>query len=376
MTIQLILFILLIIHGLIHLLGFVHEWKLAVIKQFTGKTLIALKGASGKFFGLVWLGVAAVFCASALMFILKSNFWWIPALSATVVSQLLIILYWKDAKAGTVINFIVLIAGLVGYGNWRLDALVKNEVSEIFARNTGREGITIKSGTYRHLPACVGRWLDNSKITGKENIRTVRLKQKGEMCTKPGGKWMTFEAEQYFTVQRPAFIWKAKVNLAPGVFLTARDKYDKGQGNMLIQALSLYTIANSSGREMDQGTLLRYLAEACWFPSMALSEYISWTEIDSLSARATMTYRATTASGVFTFNTKGDVVSFDALRYGEFDGKFSQERWHIDLKDYKEFEGIRIPFINEVTWKLKTGDFKWLRMELTNVEYNMPELFK
>jgi len=32
------------LHGLIHLLGFVKEWNLAQVKQLTGATLVALSG--------------------------------------------------------------------------------------------------------------------------------------------------------------------------------------------------------------------------------------------------------------------------------------------------------------------------------------------
>jgi len=40
---------------------------------------------------------------------------------------------------------------------------------------------------------------------------------------------------------------------------------------------------------------------------------------------------------------------------------------------YREFEGIRIPAISTVTWKLKEGDYTWLKLELTEVNYNKIE---
>jgi hypothetical protein len=141
---------------------------------------------------------------------------------------------------------------------------------------------------------------------------------------------------------------------------------------MLIKLFSLFPVADSKGKETDQGTLLRYLAETVWFPSAALNNYIAWEEVDSTTAKATMSYKGTTASGVFKFNTDGDVVSFKTLRYYDRKEGSTLEEWLISIPEnsYKEFEGIRIPAKSTVTWKLKTGDFTWYKLEVTDVEYN------
>src|SRR5690606_21654789 len=102
---------------------------------------------------------------------------------------------------------------------------------------------------------------------------------------------------------------------APFLHKMGRDKYYEGKGNMLIKILSLITVADAAGEEIDQGTLVRYLAETVWFPTAALSNYIEWKQTVQDSAEATMSYKETTASGVFTFNEKGDVVDFTAQRY-------------------------------------------------------------
>ncbi len=85
-----------------------------------------------------------------------------------------------------------------------------------------------------------------------------------------------------------------------------------------------------------------------------------------------MTYGEITASGIFTFNDKDEVINFEAERYGEFDGETRLETWSIPLRDYKEFEGIRVPTKGDVTWKLDTGDFNWFNFEVTEIEYNKP----
>jgi len=133
----------------------------------------------------------------------------------------------------------------------------------------------------------------------------------------------------------------------------------------------LKTVADARGKEMDQGSMVRFLAETVWIPTAALSNYITWEGIDANSAKATMSYGGVTASGVFNFNDRGEVIDFVAPRYGDFDGQYSMETWKILLENYKEFDGVRVPAKGEVIWKLKTGDFKWYQFEVLDIEYNI-----
>lgn len=222
------------------------------------------------------------------------------------------------------------------------------------------------------LPRIVQNWIIHSNMVEKKMIGRLHLKQTGEMKTTSAGNWMPVEAEQYFSVENPGFLWIADIRVAPWIHLAGKDKYQDGKGHMFIQLFSLIPLADAKGKEIDQGNLLRYLAETVWFPSAALSGYIRWQGITATSARATMTYGGITASGVFEFNPAGDVRSFEAQRYYDRKEGATLETWLItvDPDSYREFEGIRIPRKSTVTWKLKTGDFTWLRLEITDVKYN------
>jgi len=252
---------------------------------------------------------------------------------------------------------------------------VTKEVKALLAKAGGKRQLVIREDL-AGLPLCVQKWLEQSNVVGKEKINTVRLKQKGLMRTKEDGPWMTAEAEQYFAVNEPGFVWKAKIKMAPFLCLTGRDKYYKGHGEMLIKVLSLVPVVNARGKEIDQGTMLRYLAEIQWFPTAALSDYIKWEEIDAHSARATMSYGGITASGVFTFNDQGEPVRFIAKRYRDTGGgQYELTDWGGISEEYMEFNGIRIPVKGQVIWKLDTGDFDWYHWEITGVEYNKPSIY-
>lgn len=117
---RLILAILILIHSLIHLIGVVREWNLADVNQLKGKTLFPLTAVLSKASGFLWLLSFLCFIAAASGLFFKPDLWWLPALVGTLISQTLIIVYWQDAKSGTIFNVLIFIIGLAGFGQWSL----------------------------------------------------------------------------------------------------------------------------------------------------------------------------------------------------------------------------------------------------------------
>ena len=270
------------------------------------------------------------------------------------------------------IPVLLLMASFIANYLFTLNA--EKEVKALFDNIDDKKEI-VRKADLEGLPRSVQNWLEYSQVIGKERIKTVYLKQKGLMRTTEDGKWMPAEAAQYFRVDEPGFIWTAKIKIAPAIYLAGRDKYYEGKGHMLIKLLSLIPIADSRGEEIDQGTLLRYMAEMPWFPTAALSNYIKWEEVDSNRARATMSYGGVTASGVYEFNEKGELVSFTANRYREVNGRYVLQDWGGLTREYREFNSIKIPNKTDVVWKPETGDFTWYKLEITEIEYNKPSLY-
>ena len=93
------------------------------------------------------------------------------------------------------------------------------------------------------------------------------------------------------------------------------------------------------------------------FPSAFLNDYIKWEAIDDNSAKATISYKGTTASAIFRFNQKGEIIRITAKRYREVNGKFVLEDWEGRILEYKMFNDIIIPNKVNIIWKLDTGDF-------------------
>ena len=364
-----ILFCLFVVgHGLIHLMGFTKAFELGTIQQLTKEITRPA--------GIFWLLCAFLFISAAILFFLKSEWLTFFAVPAIVISQILIIMTWQDAKFGSIPNFLIILVIIPVVAEIRFNKMVKAEINMLIKQPVAAQELITRE-KLNNLPPVVHTWLRKSGVIGKPEIQFVRLKQKGEMRTKQKGRWMKFSARQYFTVAKPQFVWQTSVNAFPLITLSGRDKFVDGQGHLLIKLLSLFTVAKSGNdKKMNTATMIRYLAEISWFPSAALSKFIRWEPIDSFSAKAIMEFQGVRAEGIFHFNPAGDFVRFTADRFMGNGKDAKPEKWLVEVTGYKEFHGYRIPYKNKVTWQLPTGDFNWADIEITEIDFNVPEIYR
>jgi len=189
---------------------------------------------------------------------------------------------------------------------------------------------------------------------------------------KQGGKSMPYSALQYFTVDPPGFVWQVRVKAAPLFWISGRDMYHDGKGSMKMKLLSFIRVVDALGPKLDQGAMLRYLSEVIWFPTAYLSDYITWEAVDANSAKATMSYGGVTASALISYDEEGRFVKFAADRYMGAGGDATLEQWIAEGEEYTEIGGMMIPVTGKATWSLADGDFTYIELRITDIEYNNP----
>lgn len=275
--------------------------------------------------------------------------------------------------AGILVGVVVLAASAVAMGRVLFERHISAEIGELFARSRAARPSVLTEADLAGLPEPVRRWLRHSQVMGKERPVTVRLKQQGQFRLSEGQGWMPFTAEEYYTTDPPGFVWVATFKVAPVLFIAGRDRYTDGTGSIQMRLLYLIPVADKSGGGLGQGALLRYLNETMWFPAAVLSPYITWEGIEANSARANMSYGGVTASATFIFDEQGRLTDMRAERYN--DAKSRLLPWSTPITAYGEFGGSRIPVEGEGKWKYESGDFTYIRLRVTGIEYNQPSAF-
>ncbi|TBN04309.1 hypothetical protein EYD45_06735 [Hyunsoonleella flava] len=360
--------ILMILHGLLHLIGFAKAF-------FTTKTPMLVLGIS-KPFGVLWLFAFVLFMVSSTLWF-NNKKWFYLVFVAVCISQILIILAWKEAKFGSIVNAIILLVGISHLADFKFNKMVQKESVLLFKKIEKNYDDVISNKDVEHLPEIVQKWMKNSGVIGSPKINSVRLQQIGHLKNKPTGKWVPFTAKQYFNIGKPSFVWSAKIQYSSLLYILGRDKLNEGNAEMLIKVWGVIPVVDEVDNfKIDSGSIQRFLGEMCWFPSAAISDYISWEYVDDTSAKAIFSSKSQSVSGIFRFNAKGDIVSFETDRFYGGGSDSKKEKWIIDVIDYKVYDTYRIPYKCKVTWRLREGDFNWLNLEVLDVDYNIFEPFE
>ena len=220
------------------------------------------------------------------------------------------------------------------------------------------------------LPEPVQRYLTYTGVIGKPRVQTVRLTQSGRFRRGEDQPWMPMTAEQFYTVDPPGFVWKARFKMFGLPLMRARDTYRDGEGHMYARLAQVIPIFDVRSQELTQGAMVRYLQEMMWFPVAYLEPYIKWKAVDEASADVTFADHGKSVTGRMHFDAEGRVTNFIAERYRELNGEFILNTWSTPIDGYGKLAGLNLPVRGRAIWKLDTGDLTYAELEILSVEYN------
>ena len=265
---------------------------------------------------------------------------------------------------------IALVVIMLIIGKINLSVKFSREVQELFAQSKNISGQLFHKAQLDNLPEPVQRYFKHVLKDGQPYINYVRLKHDGQFKTGLKKDWVGIKGEQYFTTEKPGFIWKGTTSM-----FVARDMYLANEGRLIATILSTINVVDVHGKQQyNESELLRWLGESVWFPTNFLpSEKMQWSAIDDSSAKLTFNYNGLSLFYIVKFNDAGEIVQMETKRY--MDEK-RLETWIIKPVKYEERNGIIIPMQAEVFWRLKEGDFSYAKFNVKMIEYNKAEKFQ
>ena len=328
-----IFFFILITHALIHLLGFLKAFQLAEINQLTQSI--------SKPLGVLWLLALILFLASAIQLISNHNLWWITALAAVILSQVLIILFWQDAKFGTIANIIILLSVIAGYGFWSFENIFNNDVTVRLETSSKIEKNPLIEKDIEHLPLPVQKYLRYAGVINKEKVNNVRIVFDVEMREK-GKDWFKATSVQYNFFDEPTRLFFMKGKMF-GMTVPGYHRYVEANAMMDIRLFGLFTIVKQSGEIMNKTETVTLFNDMCLMvPATLIDKRIQWEPIDSLTTKAIFTNRGISISATLHFNELGQLINFTSDdRTAISDMK--KYRFSTPVTDYKNVNGINVP---------------------------------
>jgi hypothetical protein len=223
------------------------------------------------------------------------------------------------------------------------------------------------------LPAPVQRYFRKALKEGLPMIAGVRVRHTGTFnMGETTDQWKPFTSEQRVVTARPGFDWNARVMMMPGLPVRVHDAYIGGEGILNAAVGGLVSVVNLRGfGDIAEGELMRYFAEAAWYPTALLpSQGVAWEPIDERSARGVLTDGPIRLRMLFTFNDRHqiDTVGVDA-RGRTVGDDVVPTPWQGRFWNYAERDGMQIPLDGEVAWLLPEGPRPYWRGRIEEIIY-------
>lgn len=352
------------LHAFIHLIGFTqafHISKPAMLSREISRPA-----------GLLWLLATLLLLTAAILFLARTEQWWMPALAGMLLSQVLIFTVWKDARFGSIANLIILVMVVVAAASWNFVRQYRNDARAAWQYSNVQPDSLLTLQDLQHLPPPVQRYLQYTGCVGKPKVHHMQLWFEGQLREK-GQDFFPFRAVQFSAFDQPTrlFFLDARVK---GLPTQGYHRYLNTQASMDIKLLSLYPVVNISEGALNQAETVTMFNDMCLLaPATLVDRRIQWEPVDDLSAKALFTNKEITISALLYFNAEGQLVNFVSDdRYAREDGGLKKYRFSTPISEYRNFDGYRIGTRGSAIYHYPEGAFEYGKFHVIDILYNAP----
>lgn len=258
-------------------------------------------------------------------------------------------------------------------GQWRWSAKSQGLLDRLEASRVSAAPEHVDARELDSLPPPVARHLRRVLPEGTGVIRAVDVVHRGTFnMSETGEQWRPFTSHQRVVTRRPGFVWDARIAMMPGLLVHVHDAYVGGEGILEPAILGLYSLMHLQERgDMARGELMRFFAEAAWYPTALLpSQGVRWEPIDDANARGTLVDGALSLTMTFGFGSDGLLASMRVEDRGRtVGGVVVATPWEGRLWNYQRRDGLLVPLEGEVAWLTPTGRLPYWRGTITDIRY-------
>lgn len=276
-----------------------------------------------------------------------------------------------------VLGLVIVVAAVMLYGEFRWKSGTRELRDRLEAARLPIEPKFFHKVELNGVPAPVQRYFRAVLKDGQPIVAAVTVEHTGTFnMDEAADQWKPFTSTQRVITRRPGFDWEGRVAMMPGLPVRVHDAYAAGEGILHAAVLGLVSMVNLRGTgEVAQGELMRFFAEAAWYPTALLpSQGVLWDVVDDHSARATIKDGDLTLTLLFRFNKEGLIETVRAEARGRtIGGKVVPTPWEGRFWNYEARDGMQVPFDGEVAWLLPEGAKPYWRGRITKLSYEFAQ---
>lgn len=358
--------VLLALHGLIHLIGPAKAfgwWDVAQLRQ-------PISATSGVF----WLFAAMLMFGAAITVAIDVKWWWLFALPAVVLSQVLITTVWSDAKFGAFANLIIVVPALLAAldsraGSFRMR--FAHDSASLLAR-PNRPAPVVTETDIAALPPLMQRYLRNVGAIGRPHVYNMRVEFDAQMRSSSTAPWMTSTATQYEFFNPPARLFHMKATRA-GIPFDIYHRYVDGAATFQVKIVGLYPMVDKAGIAMTKTETVTLMNDILVMaPAAVLDLPFAWETLSEHTVRATFNNAGFTVSAILTFDAAGDLVGFVSTDRWLPDGTTAKDvPWSTPISAYAAVNGIRIGTRGDANWIAPSGEWTYGKFTIRDIAYNV-----
>jgi hypothetical protein len=254
-----------------------------------------------------------------------------------------------------------------------LEKLFKDEVRQIQEVSESEQKF-IRESEISSLPGPVQRYLHyTGYVRALQSDVTEVLWADTKIRFSPDKKWMPLDTYQYNFSSASARLAYMHARLAGFIPFEGRDRYQNGSGHMYGKLAKAITVFDNHSNEVALGGAVILLAESLLEPTIALQKYMTWEPVDDHSVKAILQNNSLEVSGRFYFNDTGEYIRFesDDRPYEVSKGKYETKPFSINLREYHEADGYKMPGRVNATWHREEGDFTYWDGRITGLRRNV-----
>ena len=261
-------------------------------------------------------------------------------------------------------------------GVYTTNSFVTDRADELIQQAKNHPAEKFNYSEIDSLPYPVQKYFRFAIKEGTVQPRFARIKQSGKFKTNIEADFKDLTAVQYSITSNPGFIWSGDISFASVIWIKGIDTYFESNGNLLIKFMSGLTISNESGEEISQAQVVRWLLESVWHPSALLpSENLSWSAIDSSSAKLIYKENDIDITVFVDFNNDGSIAKMKTKRYMTTNAGPKLTDYTGYFTKYKEVNGITLPTHGEVEWNMNDKDFLYGKFDIEEIQFDSFTLF-
>lgn len=225
---------------------------------------------------------------------------------------------------------------------------------------------------FSHLPIAIQKYIENCGYIGTPKMSYLKMEYRNvDFSQGRNGPILTIDYTQYNFINDPCRMALIDSSMF-GIPFEGYDYYQNGTGGMKGVIAKTITLFDQTGADMDKACLATFLAESLFAPTILLQDYITFEEISDFEVRAAIKYKGQTASGVFTFNERYEMISFTTndRAAANTDGTMEYIPWSALCGEYAAMEnGIKYPTKFQAVWNYPDGDFVYFDGVISEVSY-------